>query len=186
MTRRDWSRSARISSSSAFAPSRRKPPSRFRSGSSSASSALPALGQIRRQRRIAASAARELLRQRRRLPSRPAIRAAALQPGQDGTEIARAAAVERQAGQRARHVGHVLQRGAQVARSRPARRAGTAIESSRALIARRIGQRRHQPLGEQTRAAAGHRAVDAPSAASRCGRRTASGRVPDWRGWRDR
>jgi hypothetical protein len=82
-----------------------------------------------------------------------------LQPGEDGAEVTRAAAIERQPRQRPRHVGHALERPPQFfAQTRIGDQVRDTVEPRIDRV--RIGQRRHQPFGELASAAAGHGAVD--------------------------
>ena len=78
----------------------------------------------------------------------------------DRGEIARPAAVEAEARQRAQEIGRARERPPQsFARGRRPRR-GSRAPSSRSLIASRIGQRTREPLGEEPRAGRRHREVD--------------------------
>ena len=145
---------------------RRSPRARSRrrassSGSSSASAASSMLGEVPAgSAAIAASAAassagsaRPPSSVARSAPPRRARRAA--RRGRAGRR-GRAPAATARAACRRRRFSACAQRLARAA----SRRRRTPTASSRASIAAGIGQRRDQPLGEQPRAAAGHRAVD--------------------------
>ena len=80
------------------------------------------------------------------------------QPLPDGAEIARAAALQRKTGERTRHIRNLFQRITQAITERDViDQIGDRIEAS--IYFFRVGQGRHQPLGEKPRATACYRAV---------------------------
>ena len=86
--------------------------------------------------------------------------------GEKRTEIARTAAIERQARKRARHVGHTPERGPKIFGEAAFGQEPT--DSFQPPVDRlRIGQRRHQPFRQFPPAAAGDRPVDRLEKAAR-------------------
>ena len=192
MTRRDSSRSARASSSAASYPARTKPPSRRNAGNSSASARASSVAIAASGRRSAAMAVGDIARHvRQRRKARGKFRRGA-NPVADRGEIARPAAADDDARQRARQIGHGLERAAQIAAH------GAVVDESRDRIEPvrdfvRIGQRRGEPLRQQARAGRRHRAVDgrqqraAPLAGERANQfEIGARRLIDRRAWRRR